>query len=92
MRHITIHLEDDRFDHMPAEEVPAFIFDLIRHDLWHITDPRAHLSEISVEVPPEPVQPAVVELADVVESEAEVEELQQIMRLETAMVKAKAAA
>ena len=61
MRHITIHLEDDRFDDMPAEEVPALLFDMIEHRLWSLTDPRAHVSEIIVEVPPEPdVNPAAV--------------------------------
>lgn len=56
MRHITIRLEDDRFDDMPA-----FLFELIGHRLWSLTDPRAHVSEIEVTVP-EPqktVQPVI---------------------------------
>lgn len=55
MRHITIHLKDDQFDNMPADEVPAFLFELIRHRLWQLTDPRTHISEIAVAVPPEPL-------------------------------------
>lgn len=55
MRHITIRLEDDRFDDMEPAEVPAFLFELIRHRLWQLTDPRTHISEIAVAVPPEPL-------------------------------------
>lgn len=59
MRRITLHIEDDRFDDMDPTEVPVFLFELIRHRLWQLTDPRTHISEIAVAVPPEPVQPAI---------------------------------
>ena len=51
MRHITIRLEDDRFDDIPADTVPALIFDMIKHDLWHLTDPWVHVSEIDLRLP-----------------------------------------
>ena len=62
VHHITIRLEDDRFDDMPAEEVPALLFDMIRHRLWNLTDPRAHISEIVIDVPPEPEAPSAAAL------------------------------
>lgn len=83
MLHITIHLEDDRFDNMPADEVPAFLFELIRHRLWQLTDPRTHISEIAVAVPPEPVQSAISK----VDPEAVNDLVQMLMEL-TAVPKA----
>lgn len=85
MRYITLYIEDDRFDDLPAEEVPALLFELIEHRLWNLTDPRVHISEIAIDVPPEPEVPGAAAL--VVDPAAVNDLVQELMEL-TAATKA----
>ena len=50
MRRFTIHLNDDRFDDFGLEEALRMIEDMIRHDLWHLSDP--HVFELKIECGP----------------------------------------
>mgnify|MGYP000482243531 CR=1 FL=1 len=49
-------------DGIDDEALAELLFDMIRHRLWNLTDPRAHISEIAIAVPPEPKAPGAAAL------------------------------